>query len=123
MQVDLDILVRDDLMNFLKEESETRGCTVIYITHIFDGIEHWPTHVGFLAAGGFENVSEAKDLPALKEGKLMELVEAFLRQHKEARADAEARGEAVQHPESDKSFQYLRNNGYSAGRMASTLAQ
>lgn len=121
--MDLDILVRDDLMNFLKEESEQRGCTVVYITHIFDGIEHWPTHVGFLADGGFESVSEASELPALAEGKLMELVEAFLRKHKEKRAAAAAAGEKVQHPESDKGFQYLRNNGYSAGRMASTLAQ
>jgi CCR4-NOT complex subunit CAF16 len=121
LQVDLDILVREDLMAFLKEESETRGCTVVYITHIFDGIEDWPTHIGFLASGGFEAVRAAADIPELREGRLMELVEAFLLKHKRAREEAAARGEAVEHPES-KGFEYVRNNGYSAGRLASTLA-
>jgi hypothetical protein len=27
--VDLDVLVRDDLLSFLKEESETRGATIL----------------------------------------------------------------------------------------------
>lgn len=120
MQVDLDVLVRADLMDFLKEESEERGCTVVYITHIFDGIEAWPTHLAFLAAGGFEAVAPAAEVPELQEGRLMELVEAFLVRHRDARREAEARGEAVPHPET-KGFEYLRNNGYSAGRLASTL--
>ena len=122
LQTDLDVLVREDLMNFLKEESETRGCTIVYITHIFDGIEDWPTHVGFLAKGGFESVKRAKDIPELAQGQLMELVEAFLSKHKRLREEALARGEQVEHPESRKSFEYMRNNGYSAGRMTSTLA-
>ena len=121
VQVDLDVLVRADLMDFLKEESEQRGCTVVYITHIFDGIEAWPTHLAFLAAGGFEAVAPAAEVPELGEGRLMELVEAFLVRHRDARRAAEARGEAVAHPEASKGFEYLRNNGYSAGRLASTL--
>ena len=122
MQTDLDVLVREDLMNFLKEESETRGCTIVYITHIFDGIEDWPTHIGFLGTQGFDSVTAASDIPELAQGRLMELVESFLLKHKRARDEAEARGEAVRHPESKKGFEYVRNNGYSAGRMTSTLA-
>jgi CCR4-NOT complex subunit CAF16 len=117
----LDVLVREDLMSFLKEESETRGCTVVYITHIFDGIEDWPTHIGWLAAGAFEAVSAAADVPELKEGRLMELVESFLLKHKHAREEALARGQGVEHPEARKEMGYARNNGYSAGRMASTI--
>ena len=109
-------------MAFLKEESEQRGCTILYITHIFDGIEDWPTHVGFLADGAFEDVRKASEIPELQQGRLMELVEAFLLRHKRKREEAIARGEHVQHPESKKGFEYLRNNGYSAGRLASTLA-
>jgi CCR4-NOT complex subunit CAF16 len=35
--VDLDVLVRADFLDFLKEETESRGATIIYATHIFDG--------------------------------------------------------------------------------------
>lgn len=34
-----------------QEECETRGCTIIYATHIFDGLEFWPTHLAYLARG------------------------------------------------------------------------
>ena len=43
--VDLDVLGRADLMNFLVDECRERGATVIYATHIFDGLESWPTHL------------------------------------------------------------------------------
>lgn len=49
--VDLDVLGRADLMRFLQEECETRGATIIYATHIFDGLEFWPTHLAYLAGG------------------------------------------------------------------------
>jgi len=38
---DLDVVARQNLLNFLKEESEERGVTLIYATHIFDGLEFW----------------------------------------------------------------------------------
>jgi len=38
---DLDVVARQNLLNFLKEESEQRGVTLIYATHIFDGLEFW----------------------------------------------------------------------------------
>lgn len=34
---DLDLLARQDLLVFLREESELRGVTIVYCTHIFDG--------------------------------------------------------------------------------------
>ena len=43
--VDLDVLARADLMTFLKAECEERGATIIYASHIFDGLEAWPTHL------------------------------------------------------------------------------
>lgn len=116
MQVDLDVVVREDLMKFLKEESEQRGCTIVYITHIFDGMEAWPTHIGFLANGEFEKVERAENIPELQSGKLMELVEEFLLQHLVSRQD-----EGSEHPETQKKFEYARNNGYVAGRFASSV--
>lgn len=49
--VDLDVLVRYRLLNFLKEETEKRNCTIVYATHIFDGLGEWPTEVIHLNGG------------------------------------------------------------------------
>ncbi|KAI0774750.1 P-loop containing nucleoside triphosphate hydrolase protein [Trametes elegans] len=51
--VDLDVLVRNDLLQFLKKDSETRGATILYATHIFDGLNDFPTHVGHMHLGTF----------------------------------------------------------------------
>jgi len=50
--VSLDVIVRMDLLAWLKKESETRGATIIYATHIFDGLDDWPTHLHYLKWGG-----------------------------------------------------------------------
>jgi len=68
--VDLDVLVRRDVLNFLKSESETRGVTIIYATHIFDGIGEWATHLAHLDNGTitkFDNVEDIKSLQDLRE--------------------------------------------------------
>ncbi|EPS69760.1 hypothetical protein M569_05007, partial [Genlisea aurea] len=49
--VDLDVLARADLLRFLKKECEERGATIIYATHIFDGLEDWPSHIVYVAHG------------------------------------------------------------------------
>ncbi|OCH94535.1 P-loop containing nucleoside triphosphate hydrolase protein [Obba rivulosa] len=51
--VDLDVLVRDDLLKFLKADSEERGATILYATHIFDGLNAFPTHVAHMHLGTF----------------------------------------------------------------------
>ncbi|KAL0949945.1 hypothetical protein HGRIS_009970 [Hohenbuehelia grisea] len=51
--VDLDVLVRDELLQFLKSDSETRGATILYATHIFDGLGHFPTHIAHMRFGSF----------------------------------------------------------------------
>jgi len=51
--VDLDVLVRDDLLTFLRTDSETRGATILYATHIFDGLNDFPTHIAHMHLGTF----------------------------------------------------------------------
>ncbi|KAI0291758.1 P-loop containing nucleoside triphosphate hydrolase protein [Russula brevipes] len=51
--VDLDVQVRDDLLSFLKEDSERRSATVLYATHIFDGLNKFPTHIAHMRLGSF----------------------------------------------------------------------
>lgn len=48
---DLDILARNDLLTFLREESEERDVTILYCTHIFDGLDGWASHIAYLMGG------------------------------------------------------------------------
>lgn len=49
--VDMDVLGRMDLLEFFKQECEQRGATIIYATHIFDGLEQWITHIAYMEDG------------------------------------------------------------------------
>jgi len=50
--VDLDVIVRQNLLEFLKKECRTRNCCVIYATHIFDGLgKNWCDRVIHLNGG------------------------------------------------------------------------
>jgi len=101
--VDLDVLVRADLLNYLQSESEQRGATIIYATHIFDGLNEWATHLAHLSNGKLRvlhEVSEVLELRCLQEtnkssnSPLLQLVEMWLRQEKEEKKYAH-RGKGV----------------------------
>ncbi|GAA6064663.1 hypothetical protein JCM10212_001779 [Sporobolomyces blumeae] len=49
--VDLDVLVRSKLLAFLVEETEQRNSTILYATHIFDGLDSFPTHLCHIQLG------------------------------------------------------------------------
>ncbi|KAL0565382.1 CCR4-NOT regulatory complex component [Marasmius crinis-equi] len=51
--VDLDVLTRFTLLKFLKEEATERKATIIYATHIFEGIDDFPTHIAHMRDGTF----------------------------------------------------------------------
>jgi CCR4-NOT complex subunit CAF16 len=48
----LDVCVRQDLLRWLVRESEERKATVLYATHIFDGLDDWATHLFHLTDQG-----------------------------------------------------------------------
>jgi len=48
---DLDVLARQTLLDLLKEESEEQGVTVLFSTHIFDGLNQWGTHLTHVSNG------------------------------------------------------------------------
>ena len=62
--VDLDVIVRKDLLSFLKAETAT-GATVVYATHIFDGLSDWPTHVVHMRDGKIQTFRNAENFPEL----------------------------------------------------------
>ncbi|KAJ5925360.1 hypothetical protein N7454_007999 [Penicillium verhagenii] len=49
--VDLDLLSRSNFLAFLKRETETRSCTIVYATHILDNLAQWPTHLVHMHLG------------------------------------------------------------------------
>ena len=49
--VDLDLLSRSNFLAFLKRETESRPCTIVYATHILDNLAMWPTHLVHMHLG------------------------------------------------------------------------
>lgn len=49
--VDLDLLSRSNFLGFLKRETESRACTIVYATHILDNLAQWPTHLVHMHLG------------------------------------------------------------------------
>ena len=126
--VDLDVLGRADLMAFLMRETEgERKATVVYATHIFDGLDAWPTHVAFLGRGGrLARCVAAADLPDLAAGRLLELVTRWLREEAAAHAaavEAELAAKGVEGSGVPGAPAALPSwsNGWAAGRMTSTI--
>lgn len=88
--VDLDVLVRHDLLDFLKHESETRGATILYATHIFDGLNEFPTHVSHMRDGRF--VDAPHTWSAEHPLSLHDLALQWLREDREVRREQEKSG-------------------------------
>lgn len=90
--VDLDILGRLDLLRFLAEECEERGATVVYATHIFDGMEEWMTHIAFASNGELRYGGAKDDIPGLKGVRhLLSTIDKWLRVDRDERREREAK--------------------------------
>lgn len=89
--VDIDVLGRLELLEFLKEESERNGATIVYATHIFDGMEQWATHLAYIEHGKLSKWGASDEILQLNEGtKLLHCVEGWLRETKNKKHEKEA---------------------------------
>ncbi|KAF5482428.1 hypothetical protein F2P56_003000 [Juglans regia] len=78
--VDLDVVARLDLLDFFKEECDQRGATIVYATHIFDGLETWATHLAYIQDGELRRVQKLSEVNELKNSaNLLSVVESWLR--------------------------------------------
>lgn len=59
--VDLDLLSRSNFLAFLKRETETRSCTIVYATHILDNLAEWPTHLVHMHLGQVKQKGRIED--------------------------------------------------------------
>jgi CCR4-NOT complex subunit CAF16 len=60
--VDLDVWSRTQFLGFLRRETETRDCTVVYATHILDNLAGWPTHLVHMHMGTVKGWGLAEEL-------------------------------------------------------------
>ncbi|SGY26056.1 BQ5605_C018g08694 [Microbotryum silenes-dioicae] len=111
--VDLDVLVRSRLLSFLIEETQQRNASILYATHIFDGLDAFPTHLchiqlgstvppsplawpiqfpseeGATVAGVPKGVRERMEDPGRNGSKTLELALAWLQQDRQKRESGE----------------------------------
>lgn len=119
--MDLDVLVRTELLQFLTRETVERKATVVYATHIYDGMDNWPTHVVHMRLGEIKAtvpwpVALSQQLPEGMDAdtaanmqddqrsgsRLMVLALAWLADDKKHRQTLEAKGQFSQRgPSSD----------------------
>jgi CCR4-NOT complex subunit CAF16 len=76
---DLDLIARMDLLSFLREESEQRGTTILYATHIFDALAEWATDVLYMAGGRIVLAAPIGEVAELANMPLVRVVEGWLR--------------------------------------------
>ncbi|KAK2403284.1 ABC transporter I member 20 [Trifolium repens] len=134
--VDLDVLARADLLKFLKKECDERGATIIYATHIFDGLEDWPTNIVYVAHGRLQLALPMEKVREISKLSLMRTVEAWLRKERDEDRRKRKEKKAAGLPEFEKQVEGSRvvggdparasvrvtNNGWAAGRLHSTIA-
>lgn len=134
--VDLDVLARADLLKFLRKECDERGATIIYATHIFDGLEDWPTNIVYVAHGRLELAMPIEKVKETSKLSLMRTVEVWLRKERDEDRRQRKERKAAGLPEFDKQVDGSRvvggdptrapvrvtNNGWAAGRLHSTIA-
>jgi CCR4-NOT complex subunit CAF16 len=127
---DLDLITRQDFLAHLHLMSTRDGVTIIYATHIFDGLDDWPTHLGFISDGKlakFGHVDTYEDFQQKRKNNvvapLLRTVEMWLRFHREERR---VKGLAMLEPAGGVAVDELRGaggNGYLSGRIGSGGAE
>lgn len=86
--VDLDVLSRLDLLEFFRQECEERGATIVYATHIFDGMETWATHLAYVESGVLKRGGPCETISSLNEGKrLLDVMTVWLREDQKIRKE------------------------------------
>ncbi|KAM7474348.1 hypothetical protein LguiB_021591 [Lonicera macranthoides] len=129
--VDLDVLARADLLKFLKKECEERGAAIVYATHIFDGLEDWPSHIVYVARGKLQLAMPMDKVKEISNLSLMRTVESWLRKERDEERKRRKERKAKGLPEFEKQVDGTRvtgepvrvlNNGWAAGRLNSTVA-
>jgi CCR4-NOT complex subunit CAF16 len=100
--VDLDLLSRSNFLNWLREETDRRGATIVYATHILDNLVGWPSHLVHMAQGKvkewgemekYEGESQEEGYGRTGNSKLGELVLRWLKEDLDERGPRDMMGQ------------------------------
>ena len=109
--------------------SERDGVTIVYATHIFDGLDEWPTHLAFVAENTLARFGTVHSFPDFVErltkgttAPLLRTIENWMRAQ---RAAQKAKGISLLEKAGGMQVDELRGavtgNGYLSGRIGSAL--
>ena len=75
---------------------QERGATIIYATHIFDGMEKWASHLAFVSDGELKKGGPSEEMQDLNQGRrLLDVMTDWLRvdaKERKAKGKKEAGG-------------------------------
>ena len=74
----LDVTARAALLDWLKAECDERGATVVFVTHVFDGLDGWATAVAHLDRGRVLRRADPQDAAQLPPGSLHATVRRWM---------------------------------------------
>ncbi|XP_047254911.1 ABC transporter I family member 20 isoform X3 [Capsicum annuum] len=60
------------------QECEERGATITYATHIFSGLENWPSHIIYMARGKLQLTMPMDKVNEINNLSLMRTAESWL---------------------------------------------
>lgn len=110
--VDLDLLSRSNFLYWLRSETERRGATIVYATHILDNLVGWPTHLAHMHMGRVKEWGSMAKYDAVSDsytGGNSKLGELVLKWLKEDLAERGPRDQMSQHEE--KTYENLEGKG------------
>lgn len=120
---DLDLITRQDFLDYMKKESEERGVTIVYATHIFDGLDDWATHIAYIADNTMAKFGPVESFPDLvarrKENAvapLLRTIESWLRTDRDARRAKGMKVTETAERASENELRGVVGNGYLSGR-------
>lgn len=108
--VDLDLLSRSNFLAFLKRETESRACTIVYATHILDNLAGWPNYLVHMHMGRVKEwgVVEKFDVGGLRKSGNSQLGELVLEWLKD---DLRERGPRGGRASEGKTYENLEGRG------------
>lgn len=122
---DLDLITRQDFLSHLQLLTERDGTTIIYATHIFDGLDDWPTHLAYVNEGclaKFGPITTFTDFQERRHAKivapLLRTIEAWLRHARDEKIKAGMKITEKAEYESKDELLGASGNGYLPGRFS-----
>ena len=108
--VDLDLLSRSNFLAFLKRETESRACTIVYATHILDNLAGWPSHLVHMHMGRLKEWGKVEkfDIDGMKKSGNSQLGELVLTWLKD---DLQERGPRGGRPGEGKTYESFEGKG------------